>query len=130
MQMFEDRGYPLALPALVAADTGYRMIFRRFCIGDELSDGPFDIRQPADDAEIVEPGLLLMPLLAFDARGIRLGYGGGYYDRALADLRSRGNVAAWGVAFSGQQLAETPSEAHDEPLDGIFTETGVIAAHA
>ncbi|EGF92646.1 5-formyltetrahydrofolate cyclo-ligase [Asticcacaulis biprosthecium C19] len=126
MQMFEDRGYQLALPALVPVDGGYRMIFRMFRIGDDLIDGPFDIRQPSDDAQTVDPDLLLMPLLAFDADGIRLGYGGGYYDRALADLRSRCKVAAWGVAFSGQQLAETPSEAHDQPLNGIFTETGVI----
>ncbi|ESQ76176.1 5-formyltetrahydrofolate cyclo-ligase [Asticcacaulis sp. AC402] len=129
MQMFEDRGLLLALPALLPVDGGYRMIFRRFRIGDQLLDGPFDIRQPRDDAAPVDPDLLLLPLLAFDTKGIRLGYGGGYYDRALADLRSRRAVAAWGVAFSGQQLAETPSEAHDQPLDGIFTETGVIGTN-
>ncbi|MBW8880070.1 MAG: 5-formyltetrahydrofolate cyclo-ligase, partial [Asticcacaulis sp.] len=83
MQMFEDRGYRLALPCLVPSDNGYEMVFRRFRIGDDLIHGPFDIRQPVDSTETVDPDVLLMLLLAFDARGVRLGYGGGYYDRAL-----------------------------------------------
>lgn len=126
MQMFEDRGYRLALPALVPLDEGHTMVFRRFAIGDALEDGPFGIRQPVVAQAVVDPDMLLMPLLAFDARGVRLGYGGGYYDRALGDLRSRGPVAAVGVAFSAQQLAEVPFEAHDQRLKGIFTEQGII----
>ncbi len=132
MQMFEDRGYRLALPCLVPADEGYRMIFRRFRIGDALVTGPFDIRQPGDETPAIDPDVVLMPLLAFDERGVRLGYGGGYYDRVLADLRARSldgrPITAWGVAFSGQQLAEAPFEVHDQRLDDILTEQGVVEA--
>lgn len=126
LQAFEDRQYRLALPALVPGEDGYRMVFRRFRIGDDLVHGPFDIRQPVDSAGEADPDLVLLPLLAFDARGVRLGYGGGYYDRALHALRARRPVAAWGVAFSGQQLAEIPFEAHDERLDAIVTEVGLL----
>ncbi len=126
LQAFEDRGFRLALPCLVSEQSSYRMIFRRFRIGDDLARGPFDIRQPGDDNAEVEPDVLLLPLLAFDARGYRLGYGGGYYDQALAALRAVRAVTAWGIAFSAQQLAEIPFEAHDQRLDGVITETGFI----
>jgi len=126
MQVFEDRGYGLALPCLVAEGEGYRMIFRRFSLGDELVGGPFDIRQPADDADEILPDVVFLPLLAFDEQGRRLGYGGGYYDRVLARLRAQKDAKGYGIAFSGQQLAEIPFEVHDQPLDGIFTDQGVI----
>ncbi len=127
LQAFEDRGYRLALPCLVSSEqSSYRMIFRRFRIGEDLVRGPFDIRQPRDEADEAEPDLVLMPLLAFDTCGTRLGYGGGYYDRALGGLRTFRKVLAWGVAFSAQQLAEIPFEAHDQKLDGVITETGFV----
>ncbi len=126
LQIFEERGYALALPCLVPEGEGYRMIFRRFSLGDDLVSGPFDIHQPADEADEIAPDIVLMPLLAFDEQGWRLGYGGGYYDRVLARLRAQKDVKGYGVAFSGQQLAEIPFEVHDQPLDGIFTEQGVI----
>lgn len=130
MQALEDEGYKLALPCLVPGSDGYQMIFRRFVIGDALISGPFDIRQPSDQAPEVTPGIILLPLLAFDEAGIRLGYGGGYYDRALCDLRASHDIKAYGVAFSGQQLAEIPFEVHDQPLDGIVTEKGVVETRA
>jgi 5-formyltetrahydrofolate cyclo-ligase len=126
LQIFEERGYGLALPCLVAEGEGFRMIFRRFSLGDDLVSGPFDIHQPADDADEIAPDMVLLPLLAFDEQGWRLGYGGGYYDRVLARLRAQKDVKGYGIAFSGQQLAEIPFEVHDQPLDGIFTEQGVI----
>jgi len=125
LQAFEDRGYRLALPCLVKSGEGYEMIFRRFRIGDDLAHGPFDIRQPVDSADPAEPDVVLLPLLAFDKRGVRLGYGGGYYDRTLSALRAHRPVAAWGIAFSAQQLAEIPFEAHDVRLDIVITETGL-----
>ena len=67
------------------------------------------------------PRLLLVPLLAFDNDGYRLGYGGGFYDRALAALR----VPAIGIAYAGQQAASLPHEPHDMALDGILTEQGL-----
>jgi 5-formyltetrahydrofolate cyclo-ligase len=130
MQDFEDRGYLLALPCLMPSGGDYRMIFRRFRIGDTLEDGPFEISQPLDSANIVEPDILLIPLLAFEPRGVRLGYGGGHYDRVLANLRAGKTITAYGVAFSGQELAEIPFEVHDQPLDGIFTEQGLVEAES
>lgn len=126
LQIFEERGYALALPCLVPEGEGFRMIFRRFSLGDHLVSGPFDIHQPADEADEIAPDVVFMPLLAFDDQGWRLGYGGGYYDRVLARLRAQKDVKGYGVAFSGQQLAEIPFEVHDQPLDGIFTDQGVI----
>jgi 5-formyltetrahydrofolate cyclo-ligase len=104
------------------------MRFRRFRLGDPLILGPFGIREPSQIAPQVEPDVLLLPMLGFDAVGIRLGYGGGYFDRALQALRAKTSVTAYGIAFSAQQLAEVPREGHDERLDGIFTETGLIGA--
>ncbi|ESQ86167.1 hypothetical protein AEAC466_02950 [Asticcacaulis sp. AC466] len=126
MQAYESRGYGLALPCLVPDGDAYNMIFRRFRLGDTLVAGPFDIHQPADSADEILPDVVLLPLLAFDAQGWRLGYGGGYYDRALARLREKKDVKGYGIAFSDQQLAEIPFEVHDQPLDGIFTEKGII----
>ncbi len=127
MQVFEERGYDLALPVLTPTEAGYRMGFRRFRLGDPLVPGPFGIREP-EVAPEVEPDVLLLPMLGFDAAGVRLGYGGGYFDRALQALRAGKPVTAYGIAFSAQQLAEVPREGHDERLDGIFTETGLIGA--
>ena len=130
MQVFEERGYPLALPCLVEEGDAYGMIFRRFNMGDELVAGPFGIRQPDETADEIAPDVILMPMLAFDDRGWRLGYGGGYYDRVLKRLSAQKAVTAWGIAFSGQQLAEIPFEVHDHPLDSIFTDHGVISVRS
>jgi 5-formyltetrahydrofolate cyclo-ligase len=66
--------------------------------------------------------LVLVPLLAFDAKGTRLGYGGGFYDRTLHAL---GTKRAIGIAFAGQEMDELPCHAHDHPLDAVVTEKGV-----
>lgn len=128
LQAFQSRGHALCLPALVPSEEGFRMIFRRFSIGDSLILGPFDIRQPIDSAEEIDPDIVLLPMLAFDRQGRRLGYGGGYYDRALEALRSRKAINAVGIAFSGQELAEIPFEVHDQPIDVMFTELGLVGA--
>ena len=128
MEAFADRGYALALPCLVADGDSFRMVFRRFRIGDRLITGPFDILQPDEGPEEVNPDIVLMPLLAFTASGQRLGYGGGYYDRAVSALRGQKAIQAIGIAFSAQQLAEIPFEVHDQQLDGIFTDQGAIEA--
>jgi 5-formyltetrahydrofolate cyclo-ligase len=78
---------------------------------------------PADLAPVVEPDIIIMPLLGFDARGTRLGYGGGYYDRTLAAMSKTARLV--GLAFAGQEVAEIPREGHDIPLDVIVTEAGV-----
>ena len=70
------------------------------------------------------PQLVIVPLLAFDSDGYRLGQGGGYYDRTLDALRRQGSVFAIGLAYAGQQVDRVPREAHDQPLDAIVSETG------
>ncbi len=83
----------------------------------------FGVMEPTPDAAAVIPDLLLVPLLAFDRLGGRLGYGAGHYDRTLADLRSVRSIFALGVGFAVQEMA-VPSEAHDQRLDAVVTERG------
>jgi 5-formyltetrahydrofolate cyclo-ligase len=75
----------------------------------------------------VTPQILIVPLLAFDARGYRLGYGGGFYDRTLQGLRAAGPVTAIGFAYNAQEVAQVPTEPTDQPLDFIVTEAGIRA---
>ena len=118
-------GHQLALPVV----PGRRMplIFRAWRPADTLVQGPFGTLQPEPTRPEVEPELLLVPLLAVDRDGYRLGYGGGYYDRTLALLRSRSDIQAIGVAFEMQRLEELPRTATDERLDWLLTEAGAAA---
>jgi len=75
----------------------------------------------------IAPQLIFVPLLAFTARGERLGYGGGYYDRTLETLRQKSEVFACGVAYAGQEVESLPTDMHDAKLDGILTEDGFKA---
>lgn len=103
------------------------LVFRAWTPGDPIISGVWDIPMPRADADVVEPDALLVPLLAFDASGYRLGYGGGFYDRTLHDLRRRKKVLAIGVAYTAQEVAAVPRGAHDAPLDYILTEKGYRA---
>ena len=76
--------------------------------------------------EVVVPEVLLVPMLAFDARGHRLGYGGGFYDRTIAALRAAGEVQALGFAYAGQQVAAVQDEGTDMRLDAVVTEAGIL----
>jgi 5-formyltetrahydrofolate cyclo-ligase len=89
----------------------------------------FGLTEPLASAVIVAPSVLLVPLLAFDAAGHRLGYGGGYYDRTLAALHDTGKIIAVGVAYAGQEVSELPRREHDEPLDAVVTEKGFRRFH-
>lgn len=120
MMRAQARGARLALPVVVAKDAP--LIFRLFSFSDSLEPGVLGLREPARDAEEVEPDVLLVPLLGFDRRGGRLGYGGGHYDRTLERLRARKSVVAVGVAFEAQRLDAVPLEPHDQALDWIVTE--------
>jgi 5-formyltetrahydrofolate cyclo-ligase len=86
-----------------------------------LKPGPFGLTQPSKDAPQIRPGLVLAPLLAFDLRGQRLGYGKGHYDRTIAALRATGRVFYLGVAYAQQQADVVPAEKHDIPLDWVET---------
>lgn len=117
-------GFTLCLPVMVGR--GKALVFRAWQPGDELISRQWGIREPRETAAVVEPDVLLVPLLAFDADGHRLGYGGGYFDRTLADLRSRKRVLAIGLAFDEQRIDSVPSLDYDEPLDGVLTPSGLL----
>ena len=114
---------PVCVPVIVAP--GEPLRFREWGPGCPLTEGPFGARVPAEGAWL-EPEVLIVPLLAFDRRGFRLGYGGGFYDRTLERLRARHPVTAVGFAFAAQELPEVPTEPTDQPLDAILTETGPV----
>ncbi|MDX2009309.1 MAG: 5-formyltetrahydrofolate cyclo-ligase [Myxococcaceae bacterium] len=90
----------------------------------------FGIEEPAPETALLVPDLVLVPLLAFDRTGARLGYGGGYYDLTLRTLRAQGAVFALGLAYSGQEVPLVPTEPFDERLDAVVTEAGWIDATA
>ena len=118
-------GWTTCLPVVVAP--GVPLIFRRWFPGEPTVPGVWGIPRPTDDALLLEPDVLLVPLMAFDRRGYRLGYGGGYYDRTLELLRSKKSIVAIGVAYSAQQVDSVPHDSHDHSLDFIMTEKGVFA---
>jgi 5-formyltetrahydrofolate cyclo-ligase len=115
---------PVALPVIAARGAPLR--FRRWDPGIALVDGGFGALIPVS-GDWITPRVLIVPLVAFDRRGGRLGYGGGFYDRTLAALRAEGPVLAIGFAWAAQEAADLPLEASDEPLDLIVTEAEVIS---
>jgi 5-formyltetrahydrofolate cyclo-ligase len=125
MRRFAVAGAVLALPVVVAVDAP--LVFRTWREGDPLEPDAFGIPAPSAKAAEVRPDVIIAPVLAFDARGGRLGQGAGCFDRTLADRRASGGVFAIGLAFAGQEVAACPLEAHDQPLDAILTETGYKA---
>lgn len=118
------RGHPIALPVVVGR--GSPLLFRAWSPGDALEEAGFNTRVPAADRPELTPRVLLVPLLAFDRRGYRLGYGGGFYDRTLAALRTRGAALAVGLAYAGQEVPEVPRDGNDQHLDRLVTEAEVI----
>ncbi|MDJ0951517.1 MAG: 5-formyltetrahydrofolate cyclo-ligase [Alphaproteobacteria bacterium] len=124
LSVLSERGHTIGLP--VVAGPAQPLVFRMWRPGDALVEGSFAIMTPPETAPEVTPDALLVPLLAFDRRGFRLGYGGGFYDRTLAKLRAAGHVYALGVAFAAQQVEAVPRTASDEPLDALATEQELI----
>jgi 5-formyltetrahydrofolate cyclo-ligase len=117
-------GARLALP--VVAGHGKPLIMRAWAFGEALAAGVWGIREPEPTAPEVAPDVVIVPLLAFDRAGQRIGYGAGYYDLTLAALRARQAVVAIGVGFAAQEIAAVPATPHDAPLDIVLTEREVI----
>jgi 5-formyltetrahydrofolate cyclo-ligase len=122
-RLLSDKGREIALPCV----TGDHLVFRRWSEGDPLLSASLGLMEPSPDAAVLRPTVLLVPLAAFDRRGHRIGYGRGFYDRALAAL---GPVTTIGVAFATQEIPLIPDEPHDHPLDFVVTEQETIDTRA
>jgi 5-formyltetrahydrofolate cyclo-ligase len=124
MAMLRGLGYRLCLP--VMQGPGKPLLFRAYAPGAPLASAAWNIPEPLADAALVDPDVLLVPLLAFDAAGNRLGYGAGYYDRTIAGLKRHKRVTTIGLAFDQQRIDAVPHLAYDEPLDWVLTPSGLI----
>lgn len=120
LRRLHGQGRTVALP--VSGPRGTPLVFRSWEPDCAMATGRYGIAECGEDRPVVVPAVLLVPMLAFDRAGHRLGYGAGYYDRTLADLRRRGPVLAVGVAYAGQEVGAVPRGGFDEPLDWIVTE--------
>lgn len=122
--MAEASAYgPVGVPVIQAA--GQPLKFSRWTPEGRLKDGPFGAKVPEVD-DYFDPEILIVPLVAFDANGGRLGYGGGFYDRTLEGLRAKRPTLAIGFAFDAQEADGLPLESTDQPLDMVVTESRVL----
>jgi 5-formyltetrahydrofolate cyclo-ligase len=124
LHRLHDAGHRCLLPVVVGR--GRPLLFRRWTPEARLVEGVFRVMTPDPAAAEGMPAFLVCPLLAFDRRGFRLGYGGGYYDRTLHALRRAAPVTAVGVGYAAQEVPAVPRNAGDAPLDGILTEAGPV----
>jgi 5-formyltetrahydrofolate cyclo-ligase len=124
LRKMAEAGATLALPAIVGRGQPLRM--RAYAFGDRLVPGIWSIREPAADAPELFPDIVIVPLLAFDRSGQRVGYGAGYYDLTITALRARKPVIAAGIAFAAQEIDKVPHTEHDARLDLVLTEREVI----
>ncbi len=114
---------PVCVPIII--DKGQPLQFRQWTPGCAMTEGSFGAWIPAEGPWI-RPEILIVPLVAFDRTGGRLGYGGGFYDRTLQGLRAAGPTLAIGFTYAAQETTDLPLEPTDQPLDLIVTEAGVI----
>jgi len=121
LQALAGKGIALALP--IAEKAQEAMTFKAWRIEDPLVSGSYGTKIPGDAAQVVAPDVLLVPVVAFDTAGYRLGFGGGFYDRTISALRHNKIIAAYGIAYDGQEVAEVPRGPFDVRLDGLFTPT-------
>jgi 5-formyltetrahydrofolate cyclo-ligase len=118
-----EKGARLCLPAILDRTT---IVFRELVRGAPLIDMGFGTSGPGEEAEVLDPDIMLVPLAAFDRRGHRIGYGAGYYDRAIARLLVKGRAPRLiGIAFDCQEVDRVPDEPHDVILPEILTESGL-----
>jgi len=123
MEALRARGGRLVLPVVLDRET---IVFRVFEADTPLVKTGFGTTGPGEDAEVLDPDILLAPLSVFDGRGQRIGYGAGHYDRAIARLHAKGHQPVLiGIAFDCQEVPSVPAEPHDVPLHAILTESGL-----
>ena len=119
MDALAAQGLRLALPCV----TPQGLVFRLWALGEPLEKRGFGLSEPPESAPTVEPAAFIVPLAAFDRRGHRIGYGAGYYDRALALHPAALKI---GIGFAVQEIAAVPDEPHDHALDAVVTEEGLV----
>ncbi|VAV90614.1 5-formyltetrahydrofolate cyclo-ligase [hydrothermal vent metagenome] len=124
LKVLAAKGCITCLP--IVTEPGQPLIFRQWQPGDQTEAGAWNIPVPLPTASLIEPDILLVPLLAFDQTGYRLGYGGGFYDRTISQLKKTKNIITIGVAYSAQQITNVPKDQHDQQLSWILTEKGPI----
>ncbi len=123
MMELAANGARLCLPAILDKET---IVFRELIRGAPMVEMGYGTMGPGEKADVLDPSVMLVPLAAFDASGNRIGYGAGYYDRAIARLREEGRSPRLiGIAFDCQLVDAIPAEGHDVPLDAIWTESGL-----
>jgi 5-formyltetrahydrofolate cyclo-ligase len=121
IEVLKARGCEICYPLV---HKGQPLTFHVPVEGERWIRSGFGVLEPRPDWPRADPPVLLVPLLAFDAEGYRLGYGGGYYDRTLAHFRSEREITAIGIAYAGQELEHVPHDTGDERLDAVVTELG------
>jgi 5-formyltetrahydrofolate cyclo-ligase len=124
MRAFAAAGARLALPVVMGK--GRPLTMRAWAFGEPLNSGVWGIREPPPEAPEVFPDILIVPLLAFDRTGNRIGYGAGYYDMTIARLRGMKAVTTMGIAFAAQEIAQVPTTSRDATLDLVLTEREII----
>ncbi|AYG60320.1 5-formyltetrahydrofolate cyclo-ligase [Rhizobium jaguaris] len=123
MARLRERGARLCVPVILDKRT---IVFRELVPGAPLVSSGFGTAGPGPEAAVLDPQIMLVPLSAFDSTGHRIGYGAGYYDRAIDQLHQKGlNPRLIGIAFDCQEVPSVPAEPHDVRLDAILTESGL-----
>lgn len=117
-------GCRLALPTMQGK--GRPLVFRSWSPGDQMAAAVWGIAEPLPSREVLVPDVVLVPLLVYDAAGYRLGYGGGFYDRSLDELRAHQPIVAVGIAYDEQRLDAVPHLDYDQPLDWVLTPSGPL----
>jgi 5-formyltetrahydrofolate cyclo-ligase len=124
LRRLHGEGHALAMPVMQGKNVP--LVFRAWAPGDAMDKAVWGIAEPKADKPALEPDIVLVPLLAFDAAGRRLGYGGGYYDRTLRGLRARKSITAVGLAYDEQQVDAVPHLDYDERLDWVLRPSGPL----
>ncbi len=124
MEAVIGAGGGAALP--VVAGQGQVLIFRQWNRGDPLDPGPFGTAHPNPRAPAIAPDILLLPLIAYDKTGHRLGYGAGYYDRTVEALRAQRDIIVIGLAYDEQEINAVPAGGHDQRLDAVITDARAL----
>jgi 5-formyltetrahydrofolate cyclo-ligase len=124
MHVLHERGHRVVVP--VVRGRGKPLLFRLWTPDSSLVTGVFGVAVPPPGVPEHDPDVLIVPLLAFDRRGHRMGYGAGFYDRTLATLKHRSTILAVGVGYAGQEVDAVPTGDHDVPLDLVVTDREII----